>query len=88
MPDRNSSTSINSENYGEPVIEEATVGVKTDPISFNQLSSSAEAAKNTRKQKAVGALEKAVDKAMEKVTVTSSERGNDIDRPGMGGTTK
>lgn len=81
MPDRNSGTSINSENYGDPVVEDATVGVKIDPKSYNELSSSAEAAKNVRKQKAVGALEEAVDRAMEKVIVTSAETGgNNIDR--------
>lgn len=84
MADRNSTTSINSENYGEPVVEEATQGIKIVPKAFNQASSSAEAAKNARKKKAIEALAAAVARNVE----TSETSAKDTDTPETGGATK
>ncbi|PGH14481.1 hypothetical protein AJ80_05926, partial [Polytolypa hystricis UAMH7299] len=56
--------SVSSEDYKDPVIEEAQVRVKGTANTLNQLSSAADAAKKTRTVKAAAALDAAVRQAL------------------------
>ncbi|TPX25119.1 hypothetical protein DIZ76_010568 [Coccidioides immitis] len=58
MTDRRSS--ISSEDYKDPIVEEGKVGLRTDLKTLKQLSSSAEAAKENRAKEAKANLLMAV----------------------------
>jgi hypothetical protein len=73
MPDRNSATSVNSDNYVDPVVEEATIAMRTDSKSLAQLSSSGNAARIKRAEKAKMDLDKAVQRVLVKDERRSSE---------------
>jgi len=64
MPDRNSATSVNSDNYIDPVVEEATIAMRTDSKSLAQLSSSGNVARVKRVEKAKINLDKAVQRVV------------------------
>lgn len=73
MPDRNSATSINSENYIDPAVEEATIAVETNPESFVQLSSSGNAARAKRAEKSKANLDRAVQRVLLKEEIRPAE---------------
>jgi hypothetical protein len=73
MPDRNSATSVNSDNYVDPVVEEATIAMRTDSKSLAQLSSSGNAARIKRAEKAKMDLDKAVQRVLVKDETRSGE---------------
>lgn len=54
MADKRSS--VNSDTYNDPVIEEATVGVKGDVATLRQLISSGNASRDRRAEKAMDSL--------------------------------
>jgi hypothetical protein len=68
-------TSISSNDYNNPVIDDATVGFKADAKTLNQLSSSAEAAKKARGQKALAAFDNAMKEAKTEEVAKHDESG-------------
>jgi len=84
MPDRNSATSINPENYIDPVVEEATIAMRTDPKSLAQLSSSGDAARTKRAEKPKVNLDKAIQRVLLEEETRSGENQHRRSRPSRG----
>lgn len=61
MADRRS---VSFDDYKDPIVEDAQVGLKGTPETLNQLSSSADAAKKKRTAKAAAAIDAAVRKEL------------------------
>lgn len=54
--------SVSSDDYKEPIVEDAQVGLKGTPETLNQFSSSTDAAKKKRTMEAAAAIDAAVRK--------------------------
>ncbi|RVX74004.1 hypothetical protein B0A52_02894 [Exophiala mesophila] len=60
MADRNSASSIKSDEYTDPVTDSAQIAMRADSKTLEQLSSSARAAQKKRLGKAIQSLSNAV----------------------------
>nr|KMM66386.1 hypothetical protein CPAG_02725 [Coccidioides posadasii RMSCC 3488] len=76
--------SISSADYKDPVVEDAQVEVKGKLKEFIQLSSSGRAAKEKREAEAIAALDRAVERQLDKQQQQQQKIDKDYDGKGKG----